>query len=98
MKTLPAADARTTRPSTDDRLVLVQDGRVVCVVGRHREQAVHSVARLLCRLLVSEVCIYTCPETCAAGVAPGETVAPAPAGWSELCRVRPWAEDLIAIH
>jgi hypothetical protein len=94
------ASVRGTAPSTPSghRLVLVQDGCVVCVIDGHRRQAATSVARLLCRMLVSEVCIYACPPVATNDLVTGDRVLPLPESWSEVCRVTPWAGEMLAIH
>lgn len=99
MKTLsPLSKLVPLPPFADGCLVVVQEGRVVCIVEAHRREAVHSVARLLCRLLVREVLVYECTGGYGSALSAGDVVGSLPDGWNEAFRVRPWAEDLIAIH
>lgn len=77
------------------RLLLVQEGRVVCVVERHRHDSALSVARLLCRLLLSEAFVYACPAGEADLLHPDQTVEHIPGTWQEVYRATPWAEPVI---
>lgn len=75
------------------RLLLVQEDRVVCVVEHHRHDSALSVARLLCRLLLSEAFVYACPADEAELLRPNQHVGQVPDTWRELYRATPWADS-----
>lgn len=75
-------------------LVIVQDARVVCVVESHRHDSAVSVARLLCRLLLSDVHIYTCPLADSGTLNGGDHLPHVPDTWREIFRATSWAEAM----
>lgn len=77
------------------RLVLVQEDRVVCVVERHRHDSALSVARLLCRLLLSDAWVYVCPAAEADLLPADQRLDQVPGTWREIYRATPWAEPAV---
>ena len=75
-----------------EALVIVQDERVVCVVECHRHHSAISVARLLCRLLLSDAHLYACPLAHSGTVSGGDPLPRIPGDWREVFRATSWAE------
>lgn len=99
----PSQHHAATLPTTPDpgnpslhtqaqRLILVQENKVVCVVERHRHDSARSVARLLCRLLVSDSYIYACPRPEADRLRPEQRLEGVPEHWRELYHATPCTE------
>lgn len=106
MPRMPVPHAPAPTSPLDDRtderhLVIVQDDRVVCVVEAHRLTSATTVARLICRLLVSEARIYACPHAHAQTLVGGQSVPSCVHTWRELFRASPWADpvaDVVGVH
>jgi hypothetical protein len=79
-------------------LVLVQGGRVVCVVEDHRREAARSVAHLLCRLLMSETYVYACSPQEAAALSADSPLPLVPQSWNELYRAIPWEDAAVGFR
>jgi hypothetical protein len=78
--------------------VLVQGGRVVCVVEDHRREAARSVAHLLCRLLMSETYVYACSPQEAAALSADSPLPLVPQSWNELYRAIPWEDAAVGFR
>lgn len=91
-------DDRALPPVGERPLVLVQDQRVVCVVEGHRQEAAYSVARLICRLMARESCVYACTPAEARHLHEDQPLAAIPEGWCELYRAVPLADMVVGVH